>query len=79
MSKTEVTDYGVRALLNDGTYVPAETEEIEWVSLPVARKIAAKAYDARETVVNSPVVAIEIINAAYEQVQIARFDKDEED
>lgn len=75
---TGTTDYGVRVWLDDGTTVPADTEEIEWVSLPVAKKIAAKAYDARATVVNSPVVAIEIINAEYKQVQIARFDEDEE-
>lgn len=73
------TDYAVRVWLDDGTTEPPDTEEMDWVSERVARKIAGKAYDARVTVVNSPVVAIEIINAAYESVQIVRFDEDKEE
>lgn len=69
---TGATDYGVRVLLEDGTFEPPDTEEIEWVSLEIAKRIAAKVYNARMSVVNSPVVEIQIINAAYELVQNAR-------
>lgn len=65
------TDYAVRVLKEDGSYEPADTEELHWVSLNIAKKIAAKAWDALQSVVNSPVVGIEIINADYQQVQIA--------
>lgn len=78
VSDTGATDYGVRVWLEDGTTEPPDTEEIHWVSLNIARKRAARLYNARVTVVNSPVVAIEIIDAAYQQVQIARFDEEEE-
>lgn len=73
MVSNGTTDYGVRLVLEDGSFEPANTEEIEWVSLEVAKKIAAKLYDARATVVNSPVVEIQIIDASYNLVQNARF------
>lgn len=69
MSYTKATDYTVVLHMRDGT-----TEEAnEWFSLGVAKKIAAKAYDARESVVNSPVVAIEIVDFNRKQIQIAEF------
>lgn len=46
----------------------------EWFTLNVAKKIAAKMYDARVDVVNSPVVAIEIVDIDGNQIQIVRFD-----
>lgn len=50
------TEYTVVLHMEDGS-----TEEIdEWFSLKVAQKIAAKAYDARASVLNSPVKGIEI-------------------
>lgn len=53
-----------------------DTQEIdEWFSLKVAKKIAAKAYDARVSVVNSPVTAIEITDYDGSQIQIVKFDQ----
>lgn len=46
----------------------------EWFSLRVAKKVAAKAWEARVGVVNSPVVAIEIVDYENNSVQIVRFD-----
>ena len=64
------TNYTVVLHKEDGT-----TEGVdEWFSLGVARKIAAKAYEARTTVVNSPVTAIEIVDFNGNQVQIVKFD-----
>lgn len=69
MSHTKATDYTVVLHMRDGS-----TQEVdEWFSLGVARKIAAKAYDARESVVNSPVIAIEIVDFNGNQIQIAKF------
>ena len=81
MSTPGATNYAVRVWLEDGTTEPPSTEEMDWVSLNIARKIAAKRYTARSQVVGSQVVAIEIIDADYESVQIHRFqdDKEEED
>lgn len=73
MSSTGATDYAVRVIMEDGTTVPSETEEMDWVSLEIAKKIAAKTWEARVSVVNSPVVALEIIDADYKTVQITRF------
>lgn len=67
------TNYGVRVKFADGSYEPPDTEEIHWVSLKVAEKIATKAFNARSSVVNSPVVAIEIIDADYKVVREATF------
>lgn len=81
MSNAGATNYAVRVWLDDGSTEPPSTEEMDWVSLNIAKKIASKLYEARETVVNSPVTAIEIINADYETVIIHRFveEKEEED
>lgn len=58
MTHTDDTNYTVVLHNNDGTI----TDAGEWVSLPVAKKIAAKAYDARISVTNSPVHAIEVVD-----------------
>lgn len=69
MTHTKETDYTVRLHKEDET-----TEDLdEWFSLRVAKKIAAKAYDARVNVVNSPVTAIEIVDFNGKSIQIARF------
>lgn len=62
------TDYAVRAWLFDGTPEPGDTAEMQWVSLGIAKRIAARAFEVRSGVVNSPVVAIEIIDKDYETV-----------
>lgn len=73
MSHSKATDYTVVLHMSNG-----DTEEIdEWFSLGVARKIAAKAYDARLTVVNSPVAAIEIVDIDGNSIQIAKFNTEE--
>lgn len=70
MSHSKATDYTVVLHKEDGTI-----EELdEWFSLGVARRIAAKAYDARQSVVSSHVTAIEIIDFNGKQVQIAKFE-----
>ena len=70
MNHTKATNYTVVLHNDDGSL-----EEIdEWFSLGVAKKIAAKAYDARVSVVNSPVTAIEIVDFNGNQVQIVKFD-----
>lgn len=63
-------NYTVVLHMEDGT----EQDAGEWFKLGVAKKIAAKAYDARQSVVNSPVKAIEIRDINQNQVQIARFE-----
>lgn len=70
MSHTKATDYTVVLHMQDGTIQEVD----EWFSLGVAKKIAAKAYDARESVVNSPVIAIEIVDFNGKQIQIAKFE-----
>lgn len=70
MSHTKATDYTVVLHMEDGSTLEVD----EWFSLGVARKIAAKAYDARESVVNSPVIAIEIVDFNGNQIQIAKFE-----
>lgn len=67
------TDYAVRVELRDGSVTPTEPDELDWFSWNIARKIAAKAYDAREITAGSPVIAIQIINAEYKVVQEHRF------
>lgn len=69
MSHTKATDYTVVLHMRDGTTQGVD----EWFSLGVAKKIAAKAYEARESVVNSPVTAIEIVDFNEKQIQIAKF------
>lgn len=69
MTHTPSNDYTVVLHMNNG-----DIQEVdEWFTLKVAKKIAAKAYDARQSVVNSPVTAIEIIDFDGNQVQIVRF------
>lgn len=51
----------------------SQTDVGEWFSLPVARKIAAKAHTAREQVANSPVQAIEIVDFDGNQIQIVKY------
>lgn len=69
MNHQKGTNYTVVLHKEDGT-----TEGVdEWFSLGVARKIAAKAYDARANVVNSPVTAIEIVDFNGVQVQFVEF------
>lgn len=69
MSLSKATDYTIVLHKDDGT-----TEEAgQWFSLGVAKKIAAKAYEARVTVVNSPVTAIEIIDFNRNTIQIVKF------
>lgn len=69
MSLSKATDYSIVLHKEDGTI-----EEIDqWFSLGVAKKIAAKAYDARVSVVNSPVTAIEIIDFNRNTIQIVKF------
>ena len=69
MSHEKDTNYTVVLHKEDGS-----TEGVdEWFSLGVARKIAAKAYDARANVVNSPVTAIEIVDFNGVQVQFVEF------
>lgn len=81
MSNAGATDYAVRVWLEDGSTEPPSTEEMHWVSLNIAKRIASKAFEAPSRVVNSPVTAIEIINAEYETVIIHRFggESEEED
>ena len=63
-------DYTVVLHMDNG-----DTQEVdEWFTLKVAKKIAAKAYDARISVVNSLVTAIEIVDFNGNQVQIVKFD-----
>lgn len=70
MNHAKATNYTVVMHMYDGT-----TEGVdEWFSLNVARKIAAKAYDARASVSNSQVKAIEIIDFNQKRVQIVTFD-----
>lgn len=70
MNHAKATDYTVVLHMRDGT-----TEEVnEWFSIGVARKIASKAFEARSSVVNSPVVAIEIRDFNGNQIEIAKFD-----
>lgn len=69
MNHEKATNYTVVLHKNDGTIEQLD----EWFSLGVARKIAAKAYEARTTVVNSPVTAIEIIDFNGNSKQIAKF------
>lgn len=69
MSHAKATNYTVILHMDNG-----DTQEIdEWFSLGVAKKIAAKAYEARESVVNSPVQAIEIVDFNGKSIQIAKF------
>lgn len=69
MNHAKATDYTVVLHKYDGTI-----EEVdEWFSLGVARKIAAKAYEARVSVVNSPVKAIEITDFNGNRVQFVEF------
>lgn len=70
MSHTKATDYTVVLHMRDGTTQDAN----EWFSLRVAKKIASKAFEARQSVVNSPVVAIEIVDFNGKQIQIAEFE-----
>lgn len=69
MKHTRATDYTVVLHMRDGSIQEVD----EWFSLGVAKKIAAKAYEARESVVNSPVTAIEIVDFNNKQIQIAKF------
>lgn len=69
MNHEKATDYTVVLHMNDGT----KQEAGEWFSLGVARKIAAKAYDARVSVVNSNVQAIEIIDINDNRIQFVQF------
>lgn len=69
MNHVSNTDYTVVLHMDDGT-----TQDVdEWFSLKVAKKIAAKAYEARANVVNSPVTAIEIRDFNGNEVQIVKF------
>ena len=78
MSKEGATDYGVRVWLDDGTTEPKFTEDIHWVSLNIANRIASKLWEARQNVVNSQVTAIEIIDADYNTVQKHCFEEEED-
>ena len=69
MTHEKTTNYTVALHKTDGTVEQLD----EWFSLGVARKIAAKAYDARITVVNSPVKAIEIVDFNGTRVQFVEF------
>lgn len=70
MNWTPKNDYTIILHERDGS-----TQEVdEWFTLNVAKKIAAKAYDARVNVVNSPVTAIEIRHFDGSTVQIAKFE-----
>lgn len=69
MSRAPNNDFTVVVHLEDGTVESVD----EWFTLPVAKKIAAKAYEARVSVVNSPVTAIEITDINGKQIQIAKF------
>lgn len=69
MNQAANTDYTIVLHKDDGTIEEVE----EWFSLNVAKKIAAKAYDARVSVVNSPVTAIEIRDYEGNSIQIAKF------
>lgn len=69
MKRAPNNDFTVVLHKEDGTVEEVE----EWFTLPVAKKIAAKAYEARVSVINSPVTAIEIIDINGNQIQIARF------
>lgn len=69
MSHAKATDYTVVLHMTNG-----DTQEVdEWFSLGVAKKIASKAFEARQSVVNSPVIAIEIVDINGKQIQIAKF------
>lgn len=69
MNYSKATNYTIVLHMKNG-----DTQEVdEWFSLSVAKKIAAKAYEARQSVVNSPVTAIEILDFDGKQIQIAKF------
>ena len=70
MTQPPQNNYTVYAELNDGTKMGID----EWHTLNVAKKIAAKAYEARQSVVNSPVVAITIEDIDGNIIKTARFD-----
>ena len=58
-------DYTVVLHMDNG-----DTQEVdEWFTLNVAKKIAAKAYDARISVTNSPVHAIEVVDIDGNSIQ----------
>ena len=69
MNHEKATNYTVVLHKYDGSTDPLN----EWFSLGVAKKIAAKAYEARESVVNSPVKAIEVVDIDGNRVAIAEF------
>lgn len=69
IAEREIPNYTVVLHLADGTIQGVD----EWFSLPVARKIAAKAYAIRAKVPNSPVVAIEVKDIEENQIQIVKF------
>lgn len=63
-------DYTVVLHMDNG-----DTQEVdEWFTLKVAKKIAAKAYDARVSVVNSPVTAIEVKHFDGTTEQLVKFE-----
>lgn len=73
MKYAKDTDYSVRLTMYNG-----DTQELdEWFSLGVAKKIAAKAYDSRASVVGSQVQAIEVVNFEGEVIQKAEFPEEE--
>ena len=69
MNHEKATNYTVVLHMYDGSTDPLN----EWFSLGVAKKIAAKAFEARESVVNSPVKAIEVVDIDGKRVAIAEF------
>lgn len=62
-------NYTVVMHMEDGTIEGVD----EWFTLKVAEKIAAKAYDARVSVVNSPVKAIEIVDVDGQSIKLVKF------
>lgn len=63
-------DYSVVLHMEDGSTKDMD----EWVSLTRAKSLAAKAYNARVSVVNSPVTAIEIIDIDQNSIQKVSFE-----
>lgn len=57
----------------DGTTFPAD-DELDWVSHEIAVRLAGKAWETRQSVTNSPVRTIQIIDASYKVVQEHGFD-----
>ena len=79
VSHQDETNYAVIAVMSDGTENPNGPDDTVWLSYETAVRVAAKAYDVRVNVVNSPVREIKIVDADYETVMSHKFEDEEEE